>query len=148
MDQYESTLYQFKLQYVASNIDFYRQFGNYVLTREILYCLCQYGERLYFGCTSAFIIMHSLKKKSKKRNRRFWMRPYLALRGSILPLCNELNFDDFLFKNFSRMSREDFELLLNKVSPMLTKQTTCMREPISVPLPLFCFFFQLSLFHS
>lgn len=64
------------------------------------------------------------------------MRPYLARREYISPVCTELSWDSFLFKNFTRMSRYDFEVLLNKVRPILTKQTTNMREPISVSTKL------------
>lgn len=87
-------------------------------------------DYVVLAAVSAFVVMHLIRKKKKYRNRRIWMRPYLARRDYISPVCRELNLDDVLFKNFTRMSRTDFELLVNKVSPLLTKQTTNMRQPI------------------
>lgn len=94
-------------------------------------------DELYLAASSAFIIMHAINKKKKKRNRRMWVRPYLARRQVLSStLWNELRLDDFLFQNFTRMSRSDFELLVNKLGPIITKETTNMRDPIPVTTKL------------
>ncbi|KAJ8982008.1 hypothetical protein NQ317_004095, partial [Molorchus minor] len=72
-----------------------------------------------------------------KGKKRLWVRPYLARRQVLSStLWNDLCLDDFLFQNFTRMSRSDFELLVNKLGPIIIKETTNMRDPIPVTTKL------------
>lgn len=74
------------------------------------------------------------KLKKHKRHRAFWTKDYLATRDSmpqtsILPEIRENDPDDF--RNLLKMSDENFNYLLRKVTPLIQKQDTCMRKSIS-----------------
>ncbi|XP_018431177.1 PREDICTED: putative nuclease HARBI1 [Nanorana parkeri] len=74
------------------------------------------------------------KLKKHKRHRAFWTKDYLATRDSmpqtsILPEIRENDPDDF--RNLLKMSDENFNHLLRKVTPLIQKQDTCMRKSIS-----------------
>lgn len=47
-----------------------------------------------------------------------------------------LNEDSEEFKNFCRMSPNDFDVLLSKVEPLITKQNTRLRLPIPAKVRL------------
>uniref|UniRef100_A0A8D9EFH2 Uncharacterized protein n=1 Tax=Cacopsylla melanoneura TaxID=428564 RepID=A0A8D9EFH2_9HEMI len=78
--------------------------------------------------SAAYIVLQKFKKE--KRNRRIWIRDYLNKRETLKSISNELVLDSFLFKNFSRMSKSDFEYLIQKIGPNIKKQDTVMRRAI------------------
>lgn len=78
---------------------------------------------------AAYIV---LREKSKKKKRRMWIRPYFNRRETVDNLCQELMLDKKLFDNFSRMSKSDFEYILNKIGPKIKRNDTNMRNAIPV----------------
>lgn len=72
--------------------------------------------------------------KTRKR-RRMWVREWIEKRsdlGFAATLYEELKAEDpKMYKNFVRLSAEDFHFLLEKVSPIIQKQDTTMRKAIS-----------------
>lgn len=77
-------------------------------------------------------IQNGLKKKMKKRST--WSKQWLQNREnySHMTLLRELqenNPDDF--RNYLRMNDECFQALLQLVTPVIKKQITIMRQPIS-----------------
>jgi len=93
-------------------------------------------------CAAAFIVMHELiKKKNKKnrRDRRWWIsKMYKNNTDRGLNLLNDMQFDENIlhFQNFTRMSSEDFELLINLIGPKVAKQDTNMRPAVTVKIRL------------
>jgi len=89
--------------------------------------------------TTAIAVLVSyvlLKKKSKKR-RRIWTKPWLQRRtrhnnNNVLSMLNEelLQEDPASYKNFLRMSNQQFETLLSYISDSIKKNDTFMRESI------------------
>lgn len=70
---------------------------------------------------------------SKKRKRRHWVHSTLQKRkqlGEFHTLINELDADAERFKQYFRVSREQFEIILSNIQEDITKQTTYWREPI------------------
>lgn len=69
-----------------------------------------------------------------KRVRRMWVREWIDRRtelGFADTLYDELKAEDpTMYKNFVRLSAQDFELLLQKVSPIIQKLDTVMRKAI------------------
>lgn len=80
---------------------------------------------------AAFIVLYHRLKKHKSR-RRVWIRPYLNRRETITNLDKELILDKYLFQNFTRMSKSDFEYLLNTIGPRIKKEDTNMRKAIPI----------------
>jgi len=76
---------------------------------------------------------HNLERLKKKKKRRWWMTQLyhsrLQYRGSNLLSDLKVNYMG-QFQNFCRMSAEDFELLLNKIGPKISKQDTVFRPSI------------------
>lgn len=86
-------------------------------------------------CASAgFLVVHSLLSKNKKRRRRrWWMTTPFKNRSSYSAtnLMDELRNDDAgHFKNFCRMTPENFDQLLNLVAPKIEKKNTNYRQAI------------------
>ena len=93
-----------------------------------------------YGCSWLHIpITKTIKRKNK---RRFWVRPILSkrqiydgekllvdLRNDDVGLSGELRLS---FKNFCRMSSEDFENLICLAGPAVHKKNTKFRHAISV----------------
>lgn len=77
---------------------------------------------------AAYIV---LAEKRKKRTR-MWIRPYLSRRDTLDSVDKELMLDKYLFKNFTRMSKSDFEFLVNRIGPNIQRQDTNMRNAIPV----------------
>ena len=61
-----------------------------------------------------------------------WVTPYLERRSGDAALLAELKLDGYLFKNFTRMSKSDFEVLCNLIGPTAQKMNTNMRAAIPV----------------
>ena len=75
-----------------------------------------------------------LMTKEKKKARRHWVRPWMARKcknvynNLLKEMCLE---DSQAFYDFHRMSRKNFFILLELVSPLIKKQDTKMRNSIS-----------------
>ncbi|KAL4703891.1 hypothetical protein ACJJTC_013068, partial [Scirpophaga incertulas] len=73
------------------------------------------------------------KKRKTRRQRRWWMKKIHRnrTRQFIEEKFNELLYEPSgEFDNFCRMSFTDFEFLLQKISPMISKQDTDVRDAI------------------
>jgi len=75
---------------------------------------------------AAFIVIHQLlnkKNKKKPRQRRWWITKLYQnkLNNHGSSLLSNLQFDESTgqYKNFLRMSSEDFEFLINLVGPKI-----------------------------
>lgn len=86
---------------------------------------------------AALIILAVLRKKKKEKNKRKrkWVREWIRRRASndvTKTLIEELRTeDDKGFKEFARISFEEYEYLLAKVRPIISKQDTNMRRAIT-----------------
>lgn len=76
-----------------------------------------------------------LVKCKRDRKPRKWVKHWVGRRdekGCYLNLLKELEIEDSCaYRNFMRMSKNDFDYLLNLVAPYITKQDTDMRKAIS-----------------
>jgi len=80
--------------------------------------------------------------KKRKTKRRYWVHPYIQnnINCRIFVAANELIQDDVKFQSFYRMSKESFNLLVEKVGPEIEKQDThfrrciCVRERLLITL--------------
>ncbi|XP_039761859.1 uncharacterized protein LOC120635018 [Pararge aegeria] len=90
-------------------------------------------------CAAACVLLSLLKKKRRKKPR-CWVRPFLQRRNEETnKFVEEIKIDPLSgFKNFTRISCEDFELLVNAVSPLIAKQDTNYRKcvPVSIRLAI------------
>uniref|UniRef100_A0A023F1D4 Putative nuclease harbi1-like protein n=1 Tax=Triatoma infestans TaxID=30076 RepID=A0A023F1D4_TRIIF len=82
---------------------------------------------------AAIIIIRNKKKREEKRS--VWVRKWVLQReekGLFTNLLKELQKeDDKSYKNFLRMSHEDYECLLKKVEPLVKRKDTHLRRAIS-----------------
>ena len=78
---------------------------------------------------ACILLRNHINKKRKKLT--LWMRPFLSRRNSETVTREEL-LDSYLFKNFTRMSKSDFEFLLNAIGQRITKRDTNMRSSIPI----------------
>ena len=85
---------------------------------------------------AALLLLQSLKTKNKKR--KIWVRNWIARRyeeGLHSTLLRELLDEDTVsYKNFLRMSPEDYQYLLDKVTPLIRRQDTHLRKALTVHL--------------
>ncbi|XP_066590606.1 putative nuclease HARBI1 [Prorops nasuta] len=78
--------------------------------------------------SAAFIVMHELLNK-KKNKRRIWTRLIFKTKSTLL--CDlALENRSGQFQKFFRISSEDFEILLNIISPKIQKRDTNYRSCI------------------
>ncbi|VEN55083.1 unnamed protein product [Callosobruchus maculatus] len=77
----------------------------------------------------AFFVIAKLMKNERRKPRKQWIRKLYRYRNESR-LLNEM---DYLhIKNFTRMTAEDFEILVNLVGPLVMKKDTNLRKAISV----------------
>lgn len=76
-------------------------------------------------CCAFLASAASLLQVSKRRERRWWVRPWLDQQKGNIPLVNEfIEANDLkTYKNFLRMDEETFNKLLNKIAHKITKQS-------------------------
>ncbi|XP_047517486.1 protein ANTAGONIST OF LIKE HETEROCHROMATIN PROTEIN 1-like [Pieris napi] len=65
---------------------------------------------------------------NKKKRKRWWIRNYLLQRENLM---SDLRMTDGSFCNFTRMSKSDFEHLLEMIGPSIAKRETNIRQPVS-----------------
>ncbi|KAM4565928.1 uncharacterized protein PAE49_009774 [Odontesthes bonariensis] len=68
-----------------------------------------------------------------RRRRRVWVHPILAGReqhGEFHRLVQELRLDGERFQRYFRLDRDQFDVLLAKIGPVITMQRTNYRQPI------------------
>lgn len=85
---------------------------------------------LQIVAAAAYLVIAMNRKKRKKPR---WWRRQLYVDGQNIQcnLYNKLISDDeVLFRNFTRISKEDFEYLLEKISPAIKRYDTNFREAI------------------
>ncbi|KAJ8935935.1 hypothetical protein NQ314_012556 [Rhamnusium bicolor] len=80
------------------------------------------------------------RKKILKRKGRVWVKKWIARRqnlGASDRLLRELSTEDSAsFKNHLRMRKENFDDLLQRVTPYIEKKNTTMRDALSAELKL------------
>lgn len=80
------------------------------------------------GISVACLLLSKVRKR-KRKVRSMWMCDYLKGRNNGILNDLELN-ESFLFKNFTRMSRENFDNLLELVRPKIEKKNTTFRDAV------------------
>jgi len=83
---------------------------------------------------SAVFVIQKMKKGKSRKKRALWSRNWL-LRRKQLGVCDNLlvelaEEDPRSFKNWMRMDKRGFDVLLEKVGPLIYKQDTKFRECI------------------
>jgi len=76
-------------------------------------------------CAAVGILVAIAAQGKEKRKRTIWMQPWIANRethGAYQALLQEL--DDKSYRNFLRMDRGSFEMLLHKVAPYIRRRDT------------------------
>jgi hypothetical protein len=94
---------------------------------------CNQETALILASGAIFLTAYIIKRKQRKPRRRWWRcELYKQRTGS--ELLRELKFQHIggQYKNFSRMSPTDFETLLNKIGPKISKKETHFRRPVSI----------------
>lgn len=81
---------------------------------------------------------HGDNQYKKRKPRSIWVKKWLEKRqsdGAYMKLLSELCFgsdrDDALFRNFLRMSQQNFNEILAMVEPLIERKVTNFRMPIS-----------------
>jgi len=89
-------------------------------------------ETLHSAAVAAANIMIEHKKKGYRKR---WMASFLERRNWNLNLLGEVRMDSCaLFRNFTRMTASDFELLLQLIGPSIKKQDTNKREAVPISM--------------
>jgi hypothetical protein len=111
----------------------------FILPQSIIFYLIMSGTLLMKKKCAAFIIMHHLIKQKEKRSlttRRFWIKHLYQTKNQDGGgrLLQTLLMDESTgnFKNFLRMSSEDFEILINWIGPKIQKMNTQFGESVHV----------------
>nr|CAH7762571.1 unnamed protein product [Callosobruchus chinensis] len=96
------------------------------------------AEENVLVCAAACVILCSLLKRKQRAKPRCWVRPFLQRRKEetnrfleelkIYPLSG--------FKNFTRISCEDFEFLINAIGPVIAGQGTNYRKCVPAAIRL------------
>ncbi|XP_022835157.1 protein ALP1-like [Spodoptera litura] len=98
------------------------------------------GQENVVLCAAACVLLCSLLKKKRRKKPRCWVRPLLQRRNEETnKFLEEIKIDPLSgFKNFTRISCQDFELLVNATSPFIAKQDTNYRKcvPVSIRLAI------------
>jgi hypothetical protein len=85
------------------------------------------------GISAAISVLKKVRKRREKYQRSIWMKDYFKTRNFGIMRELELN-ETLLFKNFTRMSRTNFYMLLGMVEPKIEKKYSFQRIPAEVKL--------------
>jgi len=86
---------------------------------------------------AAVIAATIIIEHKKKHYRKQWIASFLERRNRNLNLLGEVRMDSCtLFRNFTRKTASDFELLLQLIRPSIRRQDTNMREAIPISMHL------------
>lgn len=104
-----------------------------------MWCIKMDNQRQHLLIVAATIISATtikLKSRERRRKRSIWVKPWLERRWSgrgILTMLNDelRNEEPDLYKNYLRMTSEQFAQLLEIIAPDIVKQDTFMRDSIS-----------------
>ena len=72
--------------------------------------------------------------QGRRRKRQIWIRTILQARheeGAYNLLIPKLLTNDDQYRNYFRMSQESFSLLLSMIEPVISKQQTTFRRPLT-----------------
>ena len=93
------------------------------------------AEKCKAAACLVVILLYRRKRRKQRTERKIWVREWIQKReesGVVANLLQELRLgDETFYRNFLRMSVTDFDYVLNKVSPLITKQDTLMRRAIT-----------------
>jgi hypothetical protein len=87
------------------------------------------------GISADMLVLKRVRKRREKYRRSIWMKNYFKTRNFGILRELELN-ENVVFKNFMRMSRTNFYMLLGMVEPKIEKQNTRFREAIPAEVKL------------
>ena len=82
------------------------------------------------ACAAIIVASHNRKSKRRCVWTHEWLRQRNTL-GSYTTLQNELRFSDKLYHKYLSMPVPVFDMLLSRVTPLIEKQHTRLRESIS-----------------
>nr|CAI5837431.1 unnamed protein product [Callosobruchus analis] len=96
------------------------------------------AEENVLVCAAACVILCSLLKRKQRAKPRCWVRPFLQRRNEETNrFLEELKIDPLCgFKNFTRISCEDFEFLINAIGPVIARQDTNYRKCVPAAIRL------------
>lgn len=87
-------------------------------------------------CAAFIVLCDLLKRKKEEKKRRYWIKDLYRERryegGARLLNILAVDESNGHFKNFLRVSGEDFEYFMSLIGPKIKKQNTAFRESISV----------------
>ena len=79
-------------------------------------------------------LMTNKRKKKLKKRKRWWVRPWIARRqqfGAFHALMKEIKVEDpRAFANYVRMDAQQFQYLVDAVSPLIVHEDTAMHDAI------------------
>ena len=83
--------------------------------------------------TLALLLLDEDENENRRHDRSCWVRPWVANRlqfGAFHSLFYELRKDERSFKEFIRMDVNQFDFLVEKLTPKIIKVDTFMRDSI------------------
>jgi hypothetical protein len=89
---------------------------------------------LYEAFLSVAGLLLNDKRSRKRRRHRWWIKPIIRQRhneGTTHVLLSKTPSDGFYYEDYFRMSKENFNFLLTKISTRIEKPDTHFRRPIS-----------------
>jgi hypothetical protein len=98
--------------------------------------VCYRSPSDVFAASSGFVHLYTLRFKGKRNEWRRWWRKQLYTSGEVYSgssLLTDLNLQPVsgLYKNFTRMSPSEFEILINLFGEKFSKKDTAFRKAIS-----------------
>lgn len=79
-------------------------------------------------------LQNVLKKLKKKKTRRWWVKKWILRRNTLGASENLLREfateDETSYKNHLRINKDQFEVLLHRITPKILKQNTIMRNAL------------------
>lgn len=87
------------------------------------------------GLSAAFLLLKKRKEWREKSQRTKWVKDYLKNRN--VAILKELEWNDnVLFKNFTRMSKDNFNTLLEMIEPVIVKKDSRFQEAVPPEIKL------------